>query len=269
MSIQQRIGENGKGKQLVAHEELDHRREESTPLKQVWEPPKLGWMKININGAYSEVSGRAGIGVIIRDHLGNVKLSAWKVIYGAFNAEETEALACREGILLATEWEHLPTILESDCSMVIQYLKEAKTMRPACHSIIQEAMRAASRLPVLDFSHIKRDINRVANELAQMAKRLNHSAVWYSRFLVCVEQFFFDTRHSPISITATEIPQYRVSRARLVGQKKTGRKGGGLPNLSQIRKHCKVKTQAFQVAAAPQSEYYTTSFNTKFTRLQR
>ena len=80
---------------------------------------------------------------------------------------------------------------------------------------------------------------------------------------------FFDTRHSPISITATEIPQYRVSRTRLVGQKKMGRKGGGLPNLSQIRKHCKVKTQASQVAAAPQSEYYTTSFNTKFTRLQR
>ena len=52
-----------------------------------------------------------------------------------------------------------------------------------------------------------------------------------------------------------------------MGQKKTGRKGGGLPNLSQIRKHCKVKTQASQVAAAPQSEYYTTSFNTKFTRL--
>ena len=54
-----------------------------------------------------------------------------------------------------------------------------------------------------------------------------------------------------------------------MGQKKKGRKGGGLPNLSQIRKHCKVKTQASQVAAAPQSEYYTTSFNTKFTRLQR
>ena len=52
-----------------------------------------------------------------------------------------------------------------------------------------------------------------------------------------------------------------------MGQKKKGKTGGGLPNLSQIRKHCKVKTQASQVAAAPQSEYYTTSFNTKFTRL--
>jgi hypothetical protein len=94
------------------------------------------------------VSGQAGIGVVIRDHLGNVKLSAWKVIYGAISAEETEAVACREGILLAAEWEPPPAILESDCSMVVQYLKEAKTVRPACHSIIQEAIRAASRLPV-------------------------------------------------------------------------------------------------------------------------
>lgn len=199
MSIQQRIGENGKGKQLVAREELDHLREESTPLKQVWEPPKPGWMKINIDGAYSEVSGRAGIGVIIRDHLGNVKLSAWKVIYGAFNAEETEALACREGILLATECEHLPAILESDCSMVIQYLKEAKTMRPACHSIIQEAIEAASRLPELELCHVKRERNRVSNELAHLAKRLDHSAMWRSRFLACVEQLIACDCNSSIS----------------------------------------------------------------------
>ena len=59
-------------------------------------------------------------------------------------------------------------------------------MRPACHFIIQEAMRAASRLPILDFSHVERE--RIANELAQMTKRLNHSAVWYSRFPACVEQ---------------------------------------------------------------------------------
>jgi len=53
----------------------------------------------------------------------------------------------------------------------------------------QEAMQAASRLPVLNLSNvIKRDRNRVANELAHLAKRLNHSAVWRSRFSACVEQ---------------------------------------------------------------------------------
>ena len=50
-------------------------------------------------------------------------------------------------------------------------------------------MQAASRLPVLNLSNvIKRDRNRVANELAHLAKRLNHSTVWRSRFSACVEQ---------------------------------------------------------------------------------
>ena len=49
-------------------------------------------------------------------------------------------------------------------------------------------MRAGSRLPVLNLSNVKRDRNRVANELAQMAKRLNHKVVWRSHFPACVEQ---------------------------------------------------------------------------------
>ena len=35
--------------------------------------------------------------------LDDVKLTAWKVIFDAFDVEETEALACKEGISLAAE----------------------------------------------------------------------------------------------------------------------------------------------------------------------
>jgi len=36
------------------------------------------------------------------------------------NAEEVEALACLEGVLLAPEWTRSKTIFKSDCSSVIQ-----------------------------------------------------------------------------------------------------------------------------------------------------
>ena len=77
---------------------------------------------------------------------------------------------------MAAEWFRMPIVLESDCVMVIRYLKEWRTLKPACFSTIQEAVRIAKSLPDLELCHVKRERNGVANELAHLAKRLNHSA---------------------------------------------------------------------------------------------
>ena len=89
---------------------------------------------------------------------------------------------------MAAEWFRMPIVLESDCVMVIHYLKKWRTLKPACFSTIQEAVRTAESLPDLELCHVKRERNGVANELAHLAKRLNHSAVWHDCFPRCVEQ---------------------------------------------------------------------------------
>ena len=38
------------------------------------------------------------------DHRRSVLLLAWRAVFDAANAEEVEALACKEGIELAVEW---------------------------------------------------------------------------------------------------------------------------------------------------------------------
>ncbi|OEL23630.1 Disease resistance protein RPM1 [Dichanthelium oligosanthes] len=77
-----------------------------------------------------------------------VLLSAWRVIFDAANAE-VEALACKGGVMLAMEWVRKPAILESDCVAVVQYIKEASKVRPACFFTIQEARSSAESLPSL------------------------------------------------------------------------------------------------------------------------
>jgi len=42
------------------------------PAKCSWQALASGWIKINTDGAFSEASSEAGIGVIIRNHLGQV-----------------------------------------------------------------------------------------------------------------------------------------------------------------------------------------------------
>lgn len=89
---------NGKGlAQPVTHSARTHRPSEH------WEPPPVGWIKINVDGA-SDAAGRAGVGVIIRDERGHVLLTSWRAIFRCLDSEEIEALACKEGVELAAEW---------------------------------------------------------------------------------------------------------------------------------------------------------------------
>ncbi|RLN33427.1 hypothetical protein C2845_PM03G29100 [Panicum miliaceum] len=87
-----------------------------------WKPPKDGWTKINVDGAFDAKTGEGGVGVIIRDNQGSVLLSAWKYIQMGHDAEEVEALACAEGLLLAGEWYPPRAILEMDFSVMIKAL---------------------------------------------------------------------------------------------------------------------------------------------------
>jgi hypothetical protein len=54
--------------------------EKQTP-KLLWQPPKEGWIKINVDRSYVETTGEASVGVIIRDHKGYVLLSSWRYMF--------------------------------------------------------------------------------------------------------------------------------------------------------------------------------------------
>ena len=61
-----------------------------------------------------------------------------------------------EGLCLAAEWIQGPAVLESDCSTVIEYLTNPRLQRPRTIFTIQEATKAAARLPSVIFKHIRR-----------------------------------------------------------------------------------------------------------------
>ena len=84
---------------LIAGNQSKKRKE---PTK--WQKPDAGWIKINVDGAYDDNTREGGIGIVIRDDMMAIKLTAWKHIVRAEDAEEVEALACVEGMKLAQEW---------------------------------------------------------------------------------------------------------------------------------------------------------------------
>jgi ribonuclease HI len=185
-SIRQEGGADDKGKKAMFPEKT-RKAGQGEKQTQTWEPPDAGKIKINVDGAF-DADGKASFGVVIRNESGRVILSAWGEIRDAVSAEETEHVACREGVKLAAQWSLLLTILESDCSTVINFLMSPDVQRSQSAFTISETRQAAEGLPSIKFKHVGREQNRVAHELAQLGRRLSHNAVWNDRGPVCVEQ---------------------------------------------------------------------------------
>ncbi|TVU24928.1 hypothetical protein EJB05_27394, partial [Eragrostis curvula] len=123
-----------------------------------WVPPPSGWIKINVDGAFSAESGKAGVGVVL--------LTAWRVIFHASSAEKVEALACKEGVRLAGEWERRPAVLESDCATLIAALQNKKDSHSSLSFVLSEIIEACSSLPDVKIQAVWREQNCVADELA-------------------------------------------------------------------------------------------------------
>ncbi|GJN23854.1 hypothetical protein PR202_gb11542 [Eleusine coracana subsp. coracana] len=117
----------GKGKAALWTENTDHSRTRrvETDTDKRWIPPEEGWIKINVDGGYTEQNGRGSIGVIARRQDGSVCFTVWRVVLRCVSALEAEALACVEGLRMATEWAHGRIIIESDCARVVAALNNA------------------------------------------------------------------------------------------------------------------------------------------------
>ncbi|TVU40847.1 hypothetical protein EJB05_14327, partial [Eragrostis curvula] len=109
----------------------DHRK------VSTWVKPTGGVLKVNVDGAFHGLSGRAAVGVIVRDHdgikgpsLGMASAVLLPRCRGSGiwcpaqerepSPNNPEAMACLEGVRLSTRWPDASCVLESDCSAVVE-----------------------------------------------------------------------------------------------------------------------------------------------------
>lgn len=125
------------------------------------------------------------MGVVGRNHKGDVVFTAWREVFRRADAAEAEARACVEGIRFAAQWVSGLVILESDCARVVQALQRGSD-RSDIGFVIAEARELAQVLVEWKVALVKRECNAIANELAQLARRNSHTAVWLGQAPACV-----------------------------------------------------------------------------------
>ena len=142
-----------------------------------WETPPQGVFKINVDGVTSDQGNNSSIGAIIRDCNGHVVVALSKYLQGRFAADQVEALAVEQGILLAQELQLSSVIVESDALTVIQAINDNITGNDLGH-ILQGVLLVCKSFESYIFKHLSRDFNDVAHELAQLARRTESSCMW-------------------------------------------------------------------------------------------
>ncbi|TVU48986.1 hypothetical protein EJB05_00275, partial [Eragrostis curvula] len=99
---------------------MEHGSPQSTNKpKARWSRPDEGWIKVNTDGAFDARSGNGGSGVVLRRNDGGVVVVEDKWYASLPDAVTSEALAARDGVLLAVAHGCSKVILESDCSELV------------------------------------------------------------------------------------------------------------------------------------------------------
>ena len=140
------------------------------------QPPKVGWAtpppgvyKINVDGATFEDGRPSGVGVVIKDCRGMVVAASAELLSATYGVEDTEALAAEEGMLLASQMMLTKIILESDSLLVVQ-ATSYNSLHGDLSPIIQGILDLLSSVDNWKVKYMKRDYNRVAHELAKLAR---------------------------------------------------------------------------------------------------
>ena len=151
------------------------------------QPPDVGWAaplsdtyKINVDGATVGARGMSSAGVVIRDSKGIIIAVGSKVLNGSYDVEVTEALVVEEGILLAKEMELHRIVVESDLVVVFEAIN-ANNCNGDIGPIIQGTLELLRHFKSWKMRHLKRDHNRVAHDLAQVAKANGTTQQWKGR----------------------------------------------------------------------------------------
>ena len=85
-----------------------------SPSPISWQPPQPGRYKVNYDGALFDESNEAGIGVVIRNHMGEVMASLCQRVPFPHSVEAMEAYAAQSAIELSRDLGFKEIDMEGD-----------------------------------------------------------------------------------------------------------------------------------------------------------
>ena len=143
-----------------------------------WTAPSNGLYKINFDAALFTILDRAGIGVIIQDCKDLVMASLSHSISPPLTVLETETMAAARALEFAQELGLDSTILEGDCEVLMNSLKEDSLHLASFGLLIKDIKAIAESFQCISSSHVRRECNMVAHNLSRHVRHITNFLIW-------------------------------------------------------------------------------------------
>lgn len=143
-----------------------------------WCAPNLSCVKFNVDASICSESSIAGIGGLLRDHMGSVLLKFIKSL-GVIDIGLAELLAVREALVIfrASQWfGHKVLIVETDCANVVKWLGKPDSAPASLRNVVSSTSKLGTEFK-WHVRHVVRDLNKDADELAKVAAKRNDDTV--------------------------------------------------------------------------------------------
>lgn len=136
-----------------------------------WIAPPLGMAKINSDATFIGEMGDTWGGAVARDHLGRVFMSIGRRLNRCSSVEEAEGAAALLGLTEFVKRFRGRVILETDCMCIGQELQAGMQSRSAHWATLADVREKLSLFSSSGISIISRSKNKLAHELAAIARR--------------------------------------------------------------------------------------------------
>ncbi|KAL5800870.1 hypothetical protein ACOSQ3_032502 [Xanthoceras sorbifolium] len=146
------------------------------PLRR-WQPPAVGWFKVNVDASLKCSESLVGLGAIIRGSSGLFMAGLSRKLFGSVSIEVAEASAILNGLHLAIDSGFTYLLVESNALNVINFLIEKKPPNSEVGLVIVDILAICNSATVT-FSFVPRCANSVAHELARNSFFIDDVCIW-------------------------------------------------------------------------------------------
>lgn len=112
---------------------------------------------------FRSFDGTGGVGVVVRNELGDCVAAFALHFLHAGSAAQMEAEACREGMLIAIDQELTEVVLECDSVAIVAALTQDKSDLSILGRIIEDCRAYKVEFTSIQVRHIFREANGVAH----------------------------------------------------------------------------------------------------------
>jgi ribonuclease HI len=151
---------------------LNARSKKSTPTgdeKVQWSKPETRFLKLNVDAAFYEDSRSGSFGAVIRDFQGNFVGAKCGLIPSVASASMAEAMAMREGLVLANSMGINRLIADSDSMKTVEACTGEERWWNESAAFYADCIDLSSSIGTVKFNYCSREANQVAHELAKFS----------------------------------------------------------------------------------------------------